>query len=86
MKVKPLACAALLALAAGGSVMAAAQEAPPKPMLDISTMLFLMLVGGGNSDALDPIDINAFDIVFDDGNSANDSDITDEIDVLLHDK
>ena len=66
MKTRTLGLAAMLA--ASAPVALSAQDAPPPlPVLEVSTMLFLMLNGGAvYNNTLDPIEVNDFDIVFDD--------------------
>jgi hypothetical protein len=54
---------------------------PPLPKLDVSTMLFLMLIDDARANTLDPIEINGFDIDFGD----DDPDATDETLAALDD-
>ena len=66
MKARTLGLTAMLTACA--PVALSAQDAPPPlPVLEVSTMLFLMLFGGTDyNNTLDPIEVNDFDIVFDD--------------------
>jgi hypothetical protein len=66
MKARTLGLTAMLAACA--PVALSAQDAPPPlPVLEVSTMLFLMLTGGTvYNNTLDPIEVNDYDIHFDD--------------------
>jgi hypothetical protein len=73
MKARTVGLTALLAACA--PVALSAQDAPPPlPVLGVSTMLFVMLYGGTDyNNALDPIEVNDFDIVFDDDKAATEA-------------
>jgi hypothetical protein len=62
-------------LAASAPIALHAQDAPPPlPVLEVSTMLFLMLNGGTDyNNTLDPIEVNDFDVVFDDDNAGSEA-------------
>jgi hypothetical protein len=73
MRARTMSLTAMLAACAPMAL--SAQDAPPPlPVLEVSTMLFLMLNGGTNyNNTLDPIEVNDFDIVFDDDNAGTEA-------------
>jgi len=73
MKARTVGLTAMLAACA--PMASSAQDAPPPlPVLEVSTMLFLMLTGGTEyNNTIDPIEVNDFDIVFDDDNAATEA-------------
>jgi hypothetical protein len=68
-----LSTAAFAALLVAAPALAAPPADPPRPKLDISTMLFLMLIDDASANRLDPIDINAFDVVFGDEDDSDET-------------
>jgi hypothetical protein len=74
MKARTVGLSAMLAACAPVALSAQDAPPPPLPVLEVSTMLFVMLIGNPAYDnTLDPIEVNDFDIVFDDDNAGTEA-------------